>query len=102
MPECLSRFDWRDWRPPALPDDPFPYYVEWYLATIDHQAALDAWMAGEPVVLPPERPLPDPIPYTGLLPSIGQSEQPARTERYDEPKAKFIATYYKRGRPGRM
>lgn len=76
MPECLARFDWRDWRPPALPGDPFPYYVEWYLATIDHQAALDAWMAGEPVVLPPERPLPDPIPYTGLLPSIGEQKPP--------------------------
>ncbi|MDF2711151.1 MAG: hypothetical protein K0R62_6803 [Nonomuraea muscovyensis] len=70
MPDCLARFDWRDWRSPAPADHPDPSYVEWYLATLDHQAAKDEWLAGRPVLLPPERPLPDPIPYTGLLPPI--------------------------------
>lgn len=101
MPDCLARFDWREWRPPAPADHPDPSYVEWYLALGDWQAAKDAWLAGEPVLLPPERPLPDPVPYTGVLTPIGQSGQPARNEGRGEPQAKFIATYYKRGRPRR-
>lgn len=68
MPECLARFDWREWRPPALPDDPFPEYSEWMLAQRDFDEARDAWRAGRPVLLPPERPLPDPVPYTGMRP----------------------------------
>lgn len=66
MPVCLSRFDWREWRPPAPADHPDPSYVEWYLARGDWQEAKDAWLAGERVLLPPQRPLPDPIPYTGM------------------------------------
>ncbi|MEH0553417.1 hypothetical protein [Streptomyces sp. B21-101] len=69
MPECLRRLDWREWRPPAPPDHPCRFYVEWYLALADWRQARDAWLAGVPVLLPPERPLPDPIPYTGLLPA---------------------------------
>lgn len=102
MPGCLARFDWREWRPPAPDGHPDPAYVEWYLALGDWQAAKDAWLAGQPVLLPPERPLPEPIPYTGLLPSADQSARPTRNEARGEPKAKFIATYYKRGRPSRM
>ncbi|MGY0067190.1 hypothetical protein ACWZEH_10230 [Streptomyces sp. QTS137] len=101
MPECLRRFDWREWRPPALEDDPFPHYVEWILGYRDFDEARQAWLAGQPVLLPPERPLPDPIPYTGLLPSIDRTTQPSRNEGRGEPQAKFIATYYKRGRPRR-
>ncbi|BCL20292.1 hypothetical protein GCM10017668_21350 [Streptomyces tuirus] len=100
MPECLRRFDWREWRPPAPEDHPDPDYVQWYLGLGDWQDAKDAWLAGEPVLLPPERPLPDPVSYTGMAP-VGQSEQPARNEGRGEPQAKFIATYYKRGRPRR-
>lgn len=70
MPVCLSRFDWREWRPPAPADHPDPSYVEWYLAVGDWQEAKDAWLAGQEVLLPPERPLPHPIEYTGILPSI--------------------------------
>ncbi|ANJ07148.1 hypothetical protein Spa2297_09110 [Streptomyces parvulus] len=104
MPECLTRFDWREWRPPAVPDDPFPHYAEWIMGYRDFSDARDAWLAGEPVLLPPERPLPDPIPYTGqewARRGRPTSEQPARNERREEPQAKFIATYYKRGRPRR-
>lgn len=101
MPACLARFDWRDWRPPAPAGHPDPSYVEWYLATLDHQAARDAWLAGEPVVLPPERPLPDPIPYTGLLPAIGGTARPAPNDVPAEHQAKNIATYYRRGKPRR-
>lgn len=78
MPECLTRFDWREWRPPAPADHPFPYYVEWYLALHDFDEARDAWLAGRPALLPPERPLPDPIPYTGLLPPVGGQQKPGR------------------------
>lgn len=100
MPECLRRFDWREWRPPAPDDHPDPSYVEWYLGSLDWQAARDEWLAGRPVLLPPERPLPDPIPYTGVLTSVGGEQRPSQ----DAPavqQAKFIATYYKRGRPRR-
>lgn len=76
MPDCLNRFDWREWRPPAPADHPDPSYAEWYLGMHDWQAAKDAWLAGEPVVLPPDRPLPDPIPYTGLLPAESSWKPP--------------------------
>ncbi|MGW8061014.1 hypothetical protein ACVV2G_01755 [Streptomyces ziwulingensis] len=100
MPVCLARFDWREWRPPAPADHPDPSYVEWYLALGDWQAAKDAWLAGEPVLLPSERPLPDPIPYTGLLTPVGGQQLPAQ-DAVTVHEAKFIATYYKRGRPRR-
>lgn len=104
MPECLRRFDWREWRPPALPDDPFPHYAEWIMGYRDFSEARDAWLAGEPVLLPPERPLPDPLPYDGpewARKGRPQSEQPARNDAPSEHQAKRIATYYRRGKPRR-
>lgn len=97
MPDCLSRFDWREWRPPAPADHPDPSYVEWYLGLHDWQEARDAWLAGLPVLLPPERPLPGPVPYTGLLPPIGGLQHPS-TDAAVEPQARAIATYYRRTR----
>ena len=97
MPECLRRFDWREWRPPALPDDPFPHYSEWIMGYRDFSDARDAWIAGESVVLPPERPLPDPIPYTGLLPPIGGS-QGQSSYVPAEHQARPIATNHKKRR----
>lgn len=97
MPDCLVRFDWREWRPPAPTDHPDPSYVEWYLGLLDWQAAKDAWLAGEPMVLPPERPLPDPIPYTGVLPSI-TADRPAQNDVPTEHQGRRIATYYRRNR----
>lgn len=76
MPECLRRLDWREWRPPAPAGHPSPFYVEWYLALGDWQAAREAWLSGRSVLLPPERPLPDPVPYAGLLPSVDAPEGP--------------------------
>ncbi|WP_327654769.1 hypothetical protein [Streptomyces sp. NBC_00483] len=97
MPVCLARFDWRDWRPPAPEGHPDPSYVEWYLGLLDYQAAKDAWLAGEPVLLPPERPLPAPIPYTGVLTPIGGQQRPQQDAPAD-PQARFIATYHRRRR----
>ncbi|MFK0178570.1 hypothetical protein ACIQVR_21615 [Streptomyces xanthochromogenes] len=97
MPERLARFDWREWRPPAPDDHPAPFYVEWYLGMHDWQAAKDAWLAGQPVLLPPERPLPDPIPYTGVLTPIGGQQQPSQ-DVAAAPQARFIATYHRRRR----
>ncbi len=93
MPECLARFDWRDWRPPAPADHPDPSYVEWYLATMDWQIAKDAWLSGQPVLLPPERPLPDPIPYTGLLPAIGGAPKRPQSDIPSERRGRRIKTY---------
>ncbi|MEV6398155.1 hypothetical protein AB0M39_25855 [Streptomyces sp. NPDC051907] len=42
----------------------------------DWLEAKDAWLAGEPVLLPPDRPLPDPIPYTGVLPAKSSWKPP--------------------------
>ncbi|QKZ22074.1 hypothetical protein [Streptomyces chartreusis] len=98
MPDCLVRFDWREWRPPAPADHPDPSYVEWYLAVGDWQAAQAAWLAGEPVLLPPERPLPDPIPYTGILTPVGGEPRTAHTDVPTEHKARHIDTYYRRRR----
>lgn len=92
----MARFDWREWRPPAPADHPDPSYVEWYLGLHDWQAAKDAWLAGERVLLPPERPLPDPIPYVGVLPPIGDQE-PSQDAAV-EPQSRAIATYHRRRR----
>jgi hypothetical protein len=97
LPDCLNRFDWREWRPPAPADHPDPSYVEWYLAVHDWQEAKDAWLAGAPVLLPPERPLPDPVPYTGMLPSIGAARQ-AQNDVPAEHAGRRIETYYRRRR----
>lgn len=97
MPECLARFEWREWRPPAPADHPDPSYVEWYLGLHDWQEARDAWLASQPVLLPPERPLPDPIPYTGMLPPIA-ADRPAQNEVPTEHQARHIDTYYRRRR----
>jgi hypothetical protein len=43
LPERLARFDWRDWRPPAEPDDPAPWYSTWYLGLGDWHDARRAW-----------------------------------------------------------
>ena len=98
MPDCLTRFDWREWRPSAPADHPDPSYVEWYLGLLDWQAAKDEWLAGRPVLLPPERPLPDPIPYTGVLPAVGGQSGASRNDAPAEHKARFIATYHRKHR----
>jgi hypothetical protein len=97
MPDCLARFDWREWRPPAPADHPDPSYVEWYLGMHDWQEAKGAWLAGERVLLPPERPLPDRTPYTGVLPQIGGQQRPSQ-DAVTTPQARAIATYYRRRR----
>ncbi|GAT81083.1 hypothetical protein STXM2123_1784 [Streptomyces sp. F-3] len=55
MPRHLAVYDWRDWRPPADPDDPSPWYSTWYLGLADWRAAREAWAAGRDV---PVRKLP--------------------------------------------
>ncbi|MFI6767261.1 hypothetical protein [Streptomyces sp. NPDC050355] len=95
MPVCLARFDWREWRPPALADHPDPSYAEWYLGLLDWQAAKDEWLAGRLVLLPPERPLPDPIPYTGVLTAIEGATLSAQNDVPTEHHGRRIATYYR-------
>lgn len=92
MPVSLVRFDWREWRPPAPADHPDPSYVEWYLALGDWQAAKDAWLDGRPVLLPPERPLPDSIPYTGLLPAVGDAPKGSQSDVPSERRGRRIKT----------
>lgn len=92
MPVCLARFDWREWRPPAPAGHPAPWYVEWYVALGDWQAAKDAWLDGRPVLLPPGRPLPDPVPYTGGLPSIGGGPKGSQFEVPSERRGRRIKT----------
>lgn len=69
MPEQLRRFDWREWREPASPDDPFPEYRTWYMGLCDWLAARRAWAAGHDVPLQqlPREPVPPPGPRPGLL-----------------------------------
>ncbi|WP_030543105.1 hypothetical protein [Streptomyces albus] len=55
LPEHLARFDWREWRPPAEPGDPSPWYSTWYLGLGDWIEARRAWAAERGV---PERSLP--------------------------------------------
>ncbi|MGW7604483.1 hypothetical protein [Streptomyces antimycoticus] len=98
MPDCLARFDWREWRPPAPADHPDPSYVEWYLGLLDWQAAKDAWMDGQPVLLPPVRPLPDPIPYTGVLTPVGDQPRVTNNDVDIERHGRPIATYHRRRR----
>jgi hypothetical protein len=57
MPEHLARYDWREWREPAAPDDPFPEYTTWYLGLFEWQAARDSWTTG--VSVPPLYQLPN-------------------------------------------
>ena len=98
MPDCLARFDWREWRPPAPADHPDPSYVEWFLALGDWQAAKDAWLVGERMLLPPDRPSPDPEPYTGLLPPVVAQSRAAQNDVPTEHVARHIDTYYRRKR----
>lgn len=61
MPDFLRRYDWRDWRPPAEPDDPSPWYGTWYLGLFDWSRAREDWAAGHDVsvqLLPREVPPP--------------------------------------------
>jgi hypothetical protein len=54
VPLHLRRYDWREWREPAAPEDPFPEFTTWYLGLFDWQAAREAWLQG--FLVPPRPP----------------------------------------------
>jgi len=54
VPLQLLHYDWRDWREPALPNDPFPEYRTWYLGLFAWQEAKDAWLRGH-LIQPQDR-----------------------------------------------
>lgn len=45
LPDCLARYDWREWRPQPEPDDPAPWYSAWYLGLFDWRTARRNWAA---------------------------------------------------------
>lgn len=104
LPEHLRRFDWREWREPAPPDDPFPEYRTWYLGLCDWLAARRAWSAGHDVPLPqlPREPIPPPDPRPALLAAsstapvseeAGSGSQPQVNRARSEPRARPIKTH---------
>jgi hypothetical protein len=69
FPARLAVFDWRDWRPPAAPDDPAPWYSTWYLGLGDWHAARREWAVehGVPLRLLPKERVRPPGSVGGLL-----------------------------------
>lgn len=75
MPGYLLRYDWRDWRPPADRDDPYPWYSTWYLGLGDWRLAREAWASGREV---PVRQLPREVPPPRGDLTAPAPEQPRR------------------------